>query len=186
MAELVIKGDRVSLTDERVAFTPRIGNYVTFMGELESGEWLVAGNLDSQHEYGMDVYKLDADKRRAENLTNTPKHWEEDVSIGPGGALVYMSNRDSRHKLDFNNASWPSQKIQRDYYRMRADGSQHERLTYFNDPSAPEFAGGDALVAASDFSPDGRYLADIYGVDSGTRRCKVDLGIVLIEFDRPQ
>ena len=38
---------------------PQQGNFVTFMGELPSGEWILAGNLSGQHGYGMDQYRYD-------------------------------------------------------------------------------------------------------------------------------
>lgn len=95
-----------------------------------------------------------------------------------------MTNWDSRYRFDFRK-NWVGQPMERDYYLMRVDGSRKERLTYFNDPTAPEYLGHRALAVASDVSPDGRYLASTIGVDFGTdRRRDMELKICLIELQQ--
>lgn len=173
---------RPQLSSETILFTPAKGNYVTFMDFPGVKKLLFAGNLDGQHEYGMDQYVYDIPTKQLTNLTNTPEIWEEDSTVTHDGQIIYMTNQDSKYKYDFNNANWPSQPIERDYYIMKSDGSEKERLTYFNDPAAPEYIGKRTLVAASDISPDGKTLAASIGVDFGNEKRDVMLKIAVIEL----
>ncbi|MGH9161010.1 MAG: hypothetical protein ACRD2X_13635 [Vicinamibacteraceae bacterium] len=186
-AELIVEGGRPRLRDERVLFTPVKGNYVTAMGFIDSHRLLVGGNLDGQHEYGMDQYVLQPASGRFVNLTNSPGSWDEDGSVAPNGRIVYMSNRDSRYRFDRTRGDWFTQPVQREYYLTDASGTRVDRLTRFNDPDAVEYLGNRVLVAASDFSPDGRYLAGTMGVDQGrgAKREDVRLQTILIELAKP-
>lgn len=166
-----------------MVFTPAKGNYVTLMGFTGHKQLLLAGNLDGQHEYGMDQYIYDIGAGTLTNLTNTPDFWEEDSHVFPQGRIIYMSNKDSRYKFNFNNANWASQPMERDYYLMNLDGSGKERLTYFNDPAAPEYVGRRVLAVASDVSPDGSLVAATLGVDDGTAHRDVLLKVALIRVD---
>jgi hypothetical protein len=97
-----------------------------------------------------------------------------------------MTNIDSAFRFDFGDVNWAAQPMERDYYAMDADGSRKERLTFFNVPSAQEYLGYPVLAVASDFSPDGRYLAATIGVDFGRgARRDVVLKIVLIRLREP-
>jgi hypothetical protein len=175
-----------SLSDERVFITPGRGNYVTEMAFLSPTQMLVAGNLDGQHEYGMDQYAYNFKSGAYVNLTNTPEVWDEDSCVAPNGSIIWMSNQDSHYKFDFSRANWAEQPVTREYYMMDREGHR-EQLTHFNDPDAPEYLGHRVLVAACHVSPDGRYLAGTLGIDHGTgnRRENVELKVVLVEFSRP-
>ena len=177
---------RPGLENERVLITPSKGNYISAMGFLGRDQLLVAGNLDGQHEYGMDQYSYNLATGQYVNLTNTPDSWDEDSCVAPNGQIVWMSNAESRYKFDFSKP-WATQPVERDYYVMDAGGQHKERLTFFNDPQAPEYRGGRTLVAACDISPDGRYLAGTIGIDhgQGDRRENVELKVILIEFSTP-
>lgn len=186
-ADFVVDESGPRLVNERVILRAEDvgGNYVTSMGFFPNGrQLLLAGNLDGQHEYGMDQYILDLPTGRLTNLQNSPTVWEEDAAISPDGdTIVYMSNATSRYELDFDDPNWPAQPLEREYWLMTADGMHKERLTYFNDPEAPEYLGRRVIVAALDISPDGRFLVGTLGVDFGTeRRAEVALKIILIEF----
>ncbi len=187
MADFIVDEGGPRLANERVILRAEDvgGNYVTSMGFFPDGRrLLLAGNLDGQHEYGMDQYILDVPTGRLINLHNSPTVWEEDASISPDGdTIVYMSNVTSRYELDFDDPNWPAQPQEREYWLMTADGTHKERLTYFNDPEAPEYLGRRTIVAASDISPNGKFLAGTLGVDFGTeRRAEVTLKLVLMEF----
>ena len=185
-ADYIVENGAPRLQNPRTLFEPRAGNFVTFMGELPSGEWILAGNLSGQHEYGMDQYRYNPQSGTLINLQDTPEVWEEDASISPGSRIVYMTNADSTFTFDFDDPNWARQAMVREYYVMDANGNQKERLTFFNEPSAPEYLGTRVLTVASDFSPDGRYLAGTIGVDFGTgKRPELVLMIVIIRFREP-
>ena len=190
IADFVITDKRPMLQNIREllcaeAFGPAC-NYVTAMAFFpEDQQLLVAGNLDGQHEYGMDLYVFSLNTGKCVNLLHSPETWEEGSAISPDGKyLVYMSNVTSSNKLDFNDPKWTMQPREREYWIMRADGSRKERLTHFNDKAAPESVGRRTIVAALDFSPDGQYLVGTLGVDFGTdEKASLELKVVLIEID---
>jgi Tol biopolymer transport system component len=167
-ARFSVEGGRPRLKDQTVVFTPMRGNYVTLMGFPGAKKLLLAGNLDGQHEYGMDEYAYDIATRRLTDLTPSPETWEEDSHVFPQGKIVYMSNKDSHYRFNFNDPNWAAQPMERDYYLMSLDGSAQERLTYFNEPGAPEHLGKRVLAVASDVNRDGSLMAATLGVDFGT------------------
>ena len=169
-----------SIKNETVVYTPKKGTYVTLMGFTGKGQLLVAGNLDGQHEYGMDQYIYNTRTGSLKNLTNSPDTWEEDSNVFPDGHIIYMSNQDSKYRFNFNSANWAGQPMERDYYLMGIDGSNKERLTYFNDPSAPEYLGKRVMTVASDIHPDGKTVASTVVVDYGDKIRNVVLKIALI------
>ncbi|TSC75960.1 MAG: hypothetical protein G01um101430_130 [Parcubacteria group bacterium Gr01-1014_30] len=185
-ADFVEENGVPKLINTRVVYTPANGNYVTFMGELDSDNWVVSGNLNGQHEYGMDQYVLNIRNGSLKNLTNTPEYWEEDSSLTPSGKIVYMSNIDSQYKFDFTK-DWVIQKVERDYYITDRNGGQKERLTFFNEPGAVEKSEYAILSVAADISPDGKYMAGTVGVQfgAGKDRGRIVLKIVLIKFKNP-
>jgi uncharacterized protein (TIGR03437 family) len=136
----------------------------------------------------MDLYRLGTVTSETRQLMNTPQTWEEGACISPNRRyVVYMSNATSRYQLNFNNPDWASQPLEREYWLMEANGNNPQRLTFFNDPTAPEYLGRRVITAACDFSPDGRYLAATLGVDNGTeQRASLELKVALIEFSNPQ
>ena len=191
MAEFVIEDEEPRLKNERVVFTAedicQKCSYVTSMGFVDENTLLLSGNLDGQHEYGMDQYLFDLETKKLTNLQNSPEVWEEDCSLSPDRThIIYMSNVASRYKLNFNDPSWAAQLRERDYWLMDSDGQNKERLTYFNDPSAPEYMERRIIVAASDISPDGRLLAGTLGIDFGSeKKANIELKIMLVEFENP-
>ena len=184
-ADVVVRSGQPELQRERDLYTPK-GSYATAMAFLDSRHLLFSGNPEGQHEYGMDQYILDLDTNTVKNLTNTPGAWEEGSCVAPNGRIVYMTNIASRFPLDFKEANWAGQPTERDYYIMDGDGGNKERLTFFNDPSSPEYVGGRAIVAACDISPDGRFLAGTLGVDVSTgKRAELVLKVIVAEFRTP-
>ena len=184
MADFRVRNGEPRLENVRVAYEPKVGNYVTALAFLDSDTLLVAGNLEGQDEYGMDLYRLDIKSGKSTNLLNTPEYWEEGSCVSPSGRhIAFMTNKDSRYKFDTSDKNWASQKVERDYYLMRSDGSNKERLTFFNDSGAPEYQGGRDMVAICEFSPDGKYLAGTLGIDTSTgKKRRLALKIVLIDL----
>jgi hypothetical protein len=176
-----------SLTQQTVAFTPTVGNYVTAMGFVNRHTLLLAGNLSGQHVYGMDQYTYDLQSHQLVDLTNTPDYWDEGSAVYPKtGMVVYMSNRASPDKLDFCNPDWAKQPRERDYWVTDLHGHGTQRLTYLNDATAPEYVGKRVIVAAVAFSPNGASLAATIGIDDGTATtADVKLGLLLIRLHTP-
>jgi Tol biopolymer transport system component len=166
-ANFVVGSGGPRLTNARVLYTPAQGNYVTAMEFMGPHLLLVAGNLDGQHEYEMDLYLLQTDTGSVHNLTTSADSWEEGACVAPSGKIVYISNQDSRYLLE-KSKDWVGQPIERDYWMMNPDGSGKERLTYFNDPTAPEYQGWRSVSIICGMSPDGRTMVGTVGRDLGT------------------
>ena len=130
----------------------------------------------------MDQYIFDLKTGKWTNLQNTPTLWEEDASWSPDGArIVFMTNAGA--PMDFNDPNWFWQKRTREFWTMDADSAHKQQLTCFNTPGASEYIPQGAIVANSAFSPDGKRLAGIVGVDYGTKdKADFKLKIALIEF----
>lgn len=163
-------------------------NYVVPMAfSPDDSQLLIAGNLDGQPVYGMDLYLLTLATGQLTNLTSDPNVWEEDSCWSPSGKhIVYLNNTGST--LDYTDPKWQGQNMFTDYWIMNADGSNKARLTFFNDPSSAEYIGDGARVIAGDcsFSPDGLSLAGKYTVYTGRGAATtIRESIMLIRFSAP-
>lgn len=69
-ADFVVQDGVPRLENEKIVFKPTEGNYVTDVGWLDKQALLIAGNLNGQHEYGMDQYAFDLQTGRLVNLQN--------------------------------------------------------------------------------------------------------------------
>jgi hypothetical protein len=175
----------VALTNERVIFTPQTGYYVTAMAFISPTQLLISGNLDGQDIYGMDLYNLNLTNGTYTNLTNTPTYWEEGSCIAPSGTIVYMSNQNSDFTYNFDEF-WVGQPIERDYYSMKPDGTNQQRLTYFNDPSFADYQGWRAVPIVCDITADGQTIVATIGRDYGTAtQAYVVWQIWLIKLNSP-
>lgn len=185
-ADLVpLKPKGVAITNERVIFTPQLGYYATAMAFMSPTMLLVAGNLDGQDIYGMDLYSLNLTTGTYTNLTNTPAYWEEGSCIAPSGKIVYMTNQNSDYLLNFSQY-WVGQPVERDYYIMDPDGSNKERLTFFNDPSFADYQGWRAAPIVCDVTADGKTIVATIGRDYGTAtQAYVVWEIWLIKLNSP-
>ena len=173
------------LENETVLFQPGpgMGDYVTAMGfSPDDRTVLLAGNLDGQDEFGMDHYLYDLETAQLTNLQNSPLVWEEGASWSPDGtSIVYMTNLGST--LDFSDPNWYWQPHTGEYWIMNSDGSGKRRLTYFNDPAYPEYAGMPAITAVCSFNLDGTKLVGTLGLDVGTEnKADFKLKLVVIEL----
>lgn len=125
---------------------------------------LFAGNPDRQTDYGFDIYRFYPATGQLTNLTNTPDEWDEHAQLSPDGSRIVWMSSEGVGVKDLSLTS-----VKSDYWMMRADGSNKERITWFNDPSAPEFLGSDWVVAAdSAWSPDGKRLLVYVKTDKAT------------------
>jgi hypothetical protein len=156
------------------------GNYVVPMGMFSASDLLVAGNFEGQHEYRMDLCRVNlaapvgdpADGvYEYENLTND-RFWTEGSTVTPAGRVVSMTGRWSRFEMPEDQLSqWDTYVRESDLSLQDGTGefANGERLTYFNDPLAPEFdaPNGRTTVAVMDVKPDGLEILVSYRTDSG-------------------
>lgn len=108
-----------------------------------------SGNLDGQSQNGIDIYSFNLQTRELLNLTNTPNEWDEHAQAMPEGKLVWVSSRQA--------FPVPGQ-LKTEYWMMDQDGSNNNKLTWFNDSRGPDFISGGVACADSDWNAEGTQL----------------------------
>lgn len=102
-----------------------------------------SGTLNGQNESGLDIYSYNISSRTVTNLTNTPSSWDEHARPMPNAdKLVWMSG------------ILGSGGLHTEFWMMDLDGSNKNKLTWYNDSRSPSYVGG-VSVSDSDWSPDG-------------------------------
>lgn len=168
-ADVVYTGNTPGLANERVVYTPP-AEYATAMGDINPTTLLIAGNLDSQHPHEMQQYSVDISNIAGPVVTwlgGYRGYWSEGSSISPYGGIAAMSGRWT-HYVEDPNRSFAEQIVERDLWYRSLTGTV-QRLTYFNEPTAPEFVGPyyRANATNNSFSPDGESLVCTLGIDEG-------------------
>lgn len=126
---------------------------------------------------GLDIFTYDLRTGQLTNLTDSPEDWDEHAHYTPSGRkIIWMSTRG----IGLPAKAW---ELRSDFWIMNADGSDKQRLTYFNDSASEERIAGGAVVADFGMSADGRRIAAYSFRD----RLKDQRGrILLIELSQPQ
>lgn len=136
---------------------------------------VVSGNFEPGHgEAGMDVYVLDLEDGELTRLTHSLRGWDGYAHFAPRGERIAWTS-DAELPRDSKRLA-PA--TRRDLWVMNADGSQKDRLTFFNHPASPESLG-EAYLGDFDWSPRGDQIAIhvIYDPRNGGE------GIYLIQLD---
>ncbi len=141
---------------------------------------LIAGNLDEgQGENGMDVHRLAFEGGAVERLTHTPRAWDERAAYTVKGDRILWVSASEITLRDVGREPALPLELLRDLWVMNADGTNQQRLTFFNDPSSRESLGASIV---DDFaqSPDGgEILAHVVWSADGEAR----EGLYLIGLD---
>jgi len=139
---------------------------------------------------GIDIYTMDAATSEINRLTHTSTDWDEHAHFSPDGSTIaWMSGAEL--DVEFPSVKWPDWKeyITTELWMMNADGSDQQRITYFNEPGHPhhtwlqEITNGTvrAVVSDSSWSPDGSQL--IFTLAFEAEDVKDGLGAFLILMD---
>ncbi|MFH0885333.1 MAG: hypothetical protein V1861_06505 [Candidatus Micrarchaeota archaeon] len=161
-------------------------NYINAMDFIDDEKILLTGNLDGQHVYGMDQYVYDLKTKNLTNIMNTPELWEEG-SCYSNGKIVYTTNTDSEFKLDFNNPDWPKQPRTKEYWMMKEDGTNKQRLTFLNKAGSGDFEASEGrrtIVAECSFDNSGSRMLGIVGFDKRDDNvADFEVNLALFEFE---
>jgi Tol biopolymer transport system component len=125
---------------------------------------------------GIDIYTLDLKTGELINLTDSPNEWDEHAHYSPSGnKIVWVSSKGMK---------LPAQPpdLQVDYWIMNADGSNKQRLTYFNGPDYAEYIPGGVAVGDFAWDDQGTRFAAYVIEDRRQERGR----IVMIDLERPQ
>lgn len=161
VADFITSGDVPHLEDIKT-YQPALEKhrfYESHGFSLDGSKIIFSGNPEAgQKEYGFDIYVFDLTSQKVVKITDTPNEWDEHAILSPDGKkIVWMSSQ------GIENPHFS--KVKTDFWIMNSDGSNKQRLTYFNDPYAPEYMpiAGGVVAADSSFSPDGKKIRKSLG-----------------------
>lgn len=160
---------------------PQGGWYILPMAQLSATRLIVGGNLDNQPSFWTSQYTIDFPPVSITSRNSQYGAWEEGSAASPDGTYVaVMTNAWSPYRFDLNNPSWQTQPMTREFYLTNVAADAREQLTFFNDPTAAEWAGvapnGRTYRVTTPnpaFSPDSGKVAGVLALDDGdatTRR----------------
>ena len=136
------------------------GQRVVFTGNL----------LEGQHETGMDLYVMNLQTEGLTRLTTTFTDWDEHAHWSPDGEyIVWMSSTDLgvEWPKDMGPLDWRFY-LATELWIMDAEGSNKERLTFYNDPDHSHNKAARTVVSDSAWSPDGDSLIMLVAHYDGT------------------
>lgn len=137
--------------------------YETHAFSSDGTKVLFSGNLvPDQLESGLDIYELNLETGDILRLTDTFYEWDEHAHYSPDEKkIAWMSSTDLGDLGitfdDLKHHIW-GLKLKTELWIMDRDGSNKQRLTYFNAPGHPEYMG-KVIVSDSSWSPDGSAIA---------------------------
>jgi len=104
----------------------------------------------------MNIVCLDLATGHTEMLTDPALgQWNEHGQYSPDGSrIIWMTS--TGIDQDLSNAK--KGVVKTDYWIMNADGSNKMRLTYFNEPGAPEYRSSENIASDLSWSPDGKAI----------------------------
>ncbi len=141
---------------------------------------IFAANLEQdQDATEMDIYTLDITTEALTNLTRheTDDWWDELPTYSPDGSkILYISS--SGYEFDPDN--WLDT-LRTDYWLMDPpDGSNKQRLTFFNEPGYPEHTGKRTIASDNSWGPDGMGFVALLFEDDGEQD---STRIVVVELE---
>jgi len=147
---------------------------------------LFSGNLLSgQVSIGLDIYELDLETNELKRLTESDDDWDEHAHYSPDGKkIAWMSSTEFDIAWgDILGDGWQKYLIT-ELWLMNSDGSEKQRMTYFNEPGYPEYMGGRRVVVSdSSWGPDGNKIVACVAYSSAVDREQITgVKTVMIEF----
>jgi len=145
---------------------------------------LFCGNPDGQSDVGFDIYEMDLGTQELTNLTSSPDDWDEHAQYSPDGKkIAWISS--TGFDIDFKSIEgheWMKY-LTTELWIMDADGSNKQRLTYFNEPGYAEYMDGKrCIVSDISWSPDGKRIITLVAYE-GQGFAGLKAKIVIVELE---
>ena len=105
------------------------------------------------------IREVDIATQKVRELTSDISTWDEHAHYSPDGKrIIWASSRGYPYGGETTADIMANTKLE--YWVMDADGSNQQRLTYFNEPGHEHYIGGDIPAKPVDFSwsPDGKRI----------------------------
>ena len=139
---------------------------------------LFSGNLElDQSPVGLDIYELNLETNQLIRLTTSDNDWDEHAHYSPDGKkIAWMSSTGFDIQWgDIIGHNWQKY-LKTELWIMDADGSNQQRVTYFNTAGYPEYMDGRrSVVSDSAWSPDGKSITALLAYEAwgGGLRAKI-------------
>jgi Tol biopolymer transport system component len=130
---------------------------------------IFTSNMDNQSDVGFDIYSMDLITGEVINLTNTPNDWDEHGQISPDGKkIVWISSTGLNVPPNTIKVKEFEKNLATEFWIMDANGSNKQRLTYFNTPGYAEYMNGNRTIASDiTWSPDSKTIAVLVAYEDG-------------------
>jgi Tol biopolymer transport system component len=104
----------------------------------------------------MNIARMNLATGQTETLTDpTVAQWNEHAQYSPDGTkIIWISSAGIVQDL----AEAGKGQVKTDYWMMNADGSNKHRLTFFNEPGAPEYRPTENIASDLSWSPNGKMI----------------------------
>ncbi len=139
--------------------------YETYGFSADDKKIIFCSNMDVSYWWLCRIYTMDASTGEDIKEMTDNDYNEHAVCSRDGKWIVWMSNSVSTESGT-------------DWWIMRPDGTQKQRLTYFNEPGFPQYSGHRKWAGLVSFSPDNKKF--IGGVQYSL--IKQEGGIYMVEF----
>ncbi|MBI5653872.1 MAG: PD40 domain-containing protein [Chloroflexi bacterium] len=183
LADFVIENNAPALKNiRRVQLGAQHGFVATHDWSPDDRAILFSGNLQAgQPVYASDLYEYAIATEDLTRLTRAPDDWDAHARYSNDGKkIVWISSAGLNGAFpDLRATAWQS-RLKTELWTMARDGSNRERLTFFNQPGARDFEWFQKNVAPTNqvavlnhaASPDGKkILANLaYAVETGSTR----------------
>jgi Tol biopolymer transport system component len=148
---------------------------------------LFSGNLlFEQLPVGLDIYEHNINGKELRRLTESDDDWDEHAHYSPDNTkIAWMSSSGFLIEWgDITGINW-SKYLVTELWLMNYDGSQKQRITFFNEPGYPEYMGGRRIIVSdSSWGPDGNKIIVCIAYSSlEDRETIAGSKIVMIEFE---
>jgi tricorn protease-like protein len=163
-------GEQPRLVNPR-PYTPGGKAFYENHGFSPDGEQLIfTSNFEAKRRIEAHIYLMELKSEKLTRLTFDA--YNEHALFSPDGRqIVWMTDAQNRRGGT-------------DYWLMNADGSGKRRLTYFNQPGHPHYAGVKVIVADFSWRPDGTGFAAYYGEGGPLEQKNRKTRIILVDLPR--
>jgi Tol biopolymer transport system component len=167
VADFRVDGGRPRLENVHDVTPGGLGFYENHGFSPDGARLVFTSNFEAKQRIHADIYVMDLRSRKPSRLTN--EGYNEHAMFSPDGrSIAWISTAGNSGGTD--------------YWIMNSDGSNKQRLTYFNQKGHPESAARKVVVADLSWRPDGTAFAGYYREGGAIESKRHPTKIILVEL----
>jgi Tol biopolymer transport system component len=178
LGDFVIENGEPQVTNIQTLFPGHFEFYETHGFSPDDRRMIFSAIPPGKYYFDMEIYTYDLSTQKLTRLTENDE-WDEHAHYSPDGKwIVWISSAGIPQVKTQSFLEMARNPLKTDVWIMEADGSNKRRLTWFNDPKAPE----------ASLAPRGLIVGDIsWGPDNKSFAAKIQRdrieSIILVEFN---